>query len=188
MKTLADLKRDASTGRMYMVMTERYGSTEIIERLKGVRPVIKVNTVAITLQNADGQSSDLRFNFASLTEYTGDSLVIYNPGVRDLTAEEKAELNRADAERKAYEQKYPYSESYYHMKAFFKNSPFPYLAGCETVKGKRYERGQIIDNQIKGEAILKYKVVFADTLEEAIQMVYPEPVVHQMDITEYLTA
>lgn len=187
MRTLADLKRDANSGRMYMMMMERYGSTEIIDRLKGVRPVLRSNTVAIILRNQDGRESEMRFENAALTEYTGDTLTIYNPGERDLTPEEQAVLNQAEAERERYEKENPYSESYWHMKQFFKNCPFPYLAGNETIKGKRYQyNGKIQDNKIKGKAILKYKIVFADSKEEAEQLLNPEPI--QMTLADYMTA
>ena len=186
MKTLADLKRDAKTGRMYMLMTERFGSTEIIDRLKGVRPVIGCNTVAITLRNQDGKPSDMRFENAALTEYTGDTLTIYNPGKRDLTPEEQAVLDQAVAERKAYETVYPNSDSYYIGKSYIQKSPFPYLNGWKTIQGKRYDYKQITDNHLKGEAILKYKVVFADSLEEAIQLLDPKPEIHQITLDEWL--
>jgi hypothetical protein len=188
MKTLADLKRDARTGRMYMLMVERFGSTEIIDRLKGVRPVIGCNTVAITLRNQDGKPSDMRFEAATLTEYTGDTLTIYEPGKRELTPEEQAVLNKAVAERKAYEEKYPHSGSYYIGRSYIDKSRFPYINGDKTIHGKRYDYKQIIDNQIKGETALKYKVCFADSLEEAIQILDPKPVLHQLTLDEYLTA
>jgi len=174
MKTLADLKRDANTGKMYMLMIERFGSTDIIDRLKGVRPVLRSNTVAITLRNQDGQESEMRFENAALTEYTGDTLTIYNPGERDLTPEEQTTLDKAKAEQKRYEAENPYSESYWHMKSFYKSCPFPYLAGNETIKGKKYQyNGKIRDNKIKGDAILKYKIVFADSQEEAEKLLNP---------------
>lgn len=188
MKTLAALKREAKTGNMYMMMIERYGSTEIIDRLKGVRPVIGCNTVSLKLRNQDGKESEMRLESAALTEYTGDTLIIYNAGRRDLTAEETAILRQAEAEKKRYQEQNPYSESFWHMKVWFKNCPFPYLAGYETVKGKRYEGGRIIDNSIKGDAILKYKVVIANSIEEATQKLCPEPKIHQMDLAEYMTA
>lgn len=186
MKTLADLKRDANSGKMYMLMIERYGSTDIIDRLKGVRPVLRANTVSVTLRNQTGEESEMRFQNAALTEYTGDTLTIYNAGERDLTPEEKAVLNQAEAEKERYKKENPYSESYWHMKQFFKNCPFPYLAGNETVKGKKYQyNGKIQDNQIKGNAILKYKIVFADSMEEAEMLFNPEPV--QMTLADYMT-
>ena len=75
---LADLKRDAASGKIKLELVERYGKTgeEIPERIRGIRTVSKINTVAIFLANADGVESELRFDSAKLVEYDGKSLTI----------------------------------------------------------------------------------------------------------------
>lgn len=170
-KTLADLKRDAKSGKMFLQLFSRYGKTaeEIPERLQGIRPVVDCNTVAIFLQNRNGEKSEMRLGAASLTDYTGETLTIYNPGKREPNEEEAATLAAAAAARKEYQEKNPYSESYYFMKDYYKKSAFPYLDGFTTAKGKRYTNGLIIDNSIKGEKILVYNVIFAESIEEAEQ-------------------
>jgi hypothetical protein len=47
MKTLADFKRDAASGKIKLEMVERYGKTgeEIPERYRGIRTIQSVNTV-----------------------------------------------------------------------------------------------------------------------------------------------
>lgn len=70
-KTLADLKRDAASGKIAFELIERYGKTgnELPERLRGIRLVQSV---------------------ASLIEYTEDTLTVYSAGERSLTDEERA--------------------------------------------------------------------------------------------------
>ncbi len=48
--TLADLKRDAKSGRLRLEFVERYGK-EIPEHLQGIREVIGANSVCIKLRN-----------------------------------------------------------------------------------------------------------------------------------------
>lgn len=164
-KTLADLKRDAKSGKLSLEMIYRYGE-EIPERIKGARRVVDANTAAIKLMTNDGNISELRPEAAALIDYTPDSLTIYAAGLRDLTQEERAEMDRANKERQRYQEANPYSESYYHMRAFWKNSRFSYLDGAGEYKnGKALRRtadgDKIQDRSIKGDIILKYKVLTA---------------------------
>jgi len=164
-KTLADLKRDAKAGKLALEMIYRYGE-EIPEKMRGARQIVGVRTAAIDLLNKDGVKSELRFEAASLTEYTPETLTIYAAGVRDLTPEERAEMDRADIERKTYQEQNPYSDSFYHMRTWFKNSPFSYLSGLEEYTGSKRlyhtrDGVKIIDRAIKGDVMLKYKVITA---------------------------
>ena len=94
MRTLADLKREAASGKIRFEMVERYGETgdAIPERCRGIRTVEKVNTVAILLKTADGIISELRFDSAKLVEYDGKNLTIFERGERELTEQEKTIL------------------------------------------------------------------------------------------------
>lgn len=60
--TLAELKRNANSGKMKLELIERYGETgdDIIERLRGIRKVLRANTVGLILENLDGAESELR--------------------------------------------------------------------------------------------------------------------------------
>lgn len=53
MKTLADFKRDAASGKIKLEMVERYGKTgeEIPERCRGIRTIQSVNTVEMRRNN-----------------------------------------------------------------------------------------------------------------------------------------
>jgi len=164
MKTLAELKRDAQTGRMILTLTERYGSTDIIERLQGDRPVVGVNTVALKLMNKDGQTSELRLDNAKLTEYDGDTLTIYNPAYRDLTDNETKVLVSARAKRDEYDKQYPFGNGgYWLQKDYIAKSDCPWMEGYDFIKGKKYDqsRNKVVDKSIKGDAILRYKVTMA---------------------------
>lgn len=77
MKTLAQFKRDAATGKMSLELLERFGNTDIPEHQKGIRKVVKTNTVGLQLANPNGQISYLDYLPASLTEYDRETLVMY---------------------------------------------------------------------------------------------------------------
>lgn len=159
MKTMAELKREANSGKMALELVERYGSTEIIDRLKGVRKVLKANSAGLVLQNLNGEESRMDIKKATLMEYDGETLKIFNPGVRPLNSSEVATLAKADKARRDYEACYNGADGYYIYKRTLKESPFPYLAG-DTMRGCRFDRynNQIFDDTIKGDAILVYKV------------------------------
>ena len=92
MKTLADLKRDATSGKIQFELIERYGKIgdEIPKKIRGIRTVEKVNTVAILLKNSEGIISELRFPLsAKLVEYDGETLTIFARGERVLTEQEQ---------------------------------------------------------------------------------------------------
>ena len=158
---LADLKRDAASGKIKLELVERYGKTgeEIPERIRGIRTVSRINTVAIFLANEDGVESELRFDSAKLVEYDGKSLTIYERGERDLTEQEKKILADWQKIEDDYYQRNPHGDAYWKKKDYFKNCPCPWLAGYETVRGKYYKyNGKVLDNQVRGNAILKYNV------------------------------
>lgn len=60
MKTLAELRRDARTGKMSMEMLEWYGKTgeDIKANLRGIRKVEGANSVALLLRNNEGNISE----------------------------------------------------------------------------------------------------------------------------------
>lgn len=160
--TLSQLKRDANSGKMMLELTERYGKTgkEIKETLRGIRKVNRSNSVGIFLINNDGRESELTIRSAKLIDYDRKTLIIYNPGERIPTEEEKAVLKMRDELYKKYAD--TYSGGFWQVKQMFKESKCPWMDGGETKYGKRYDisKNIVYDNSIKGEAILKYNVYF----------------------------
>lgn len=167
MKTLADLKRDAKSGKFYGEMVFRYGE-EIPERLKGKRKLVDANSACVKFLNADGKKSELRIKYASLIEYTGDELIIYGYAMRDLTEQESKIMQ----EWKVIEETTQYHErsridalsdgnqTYWRETHFFKDKGYIYLMGLEEQAGLKYDRGtgRIIDKHIRGEKELAYKI------------------------------
>lgn len=159
--TLAELKRNANSGKMKLEIVERYGKTEddIIERLRGVRKVLRANSVALILQNLSGEESELRIPSAKLIEYDGNFLTVYAVGERDMTEQEKAVLGEWQRIEKEFYENNPYGEAYWKQVSYFKKCSCPWMSGFDTVNGKKYQyNGKVRDNQVRGAVILKYKV------------------------------
>lgn len=167
--TLAQLKRDAKSGKLYGEMTERFGSTEIPERIGGRRKIVDANSVGITFLNADGKKSECGIDRAALVEYTGDSLTVFQPGYRDLNVDEIRVMNgwkkikdtddyKMQSEIDALSDGF---STYWQEKAYYHNAGKMYLMGFEEQFGCKYDfnTGKIRDKSIKGDAILKYKIV-----------------------------
>lgn len=159
--TLAQFKRDAASGKMGLQLLERYGKT--ID--SGINPVVKVQSQSIGLQKGD-KISYLDIPYASLVEYDGEFLKVYDIGSRPLNAEEKAIM--AAWEKKANTPEFKEREridalsdgsgTYYTKKAFFMNSSCPYLFIDKPNLKYNYNKKEIYDAKVKGSCILKYKV------------------------------
>lgn len=163
--TLAELKREAKSGTLKLELTYRFGE-EIPERLKGIRQV-KGRSNSIIMVNGKGEESYLWFTCANLVDYDGQTLTIYSPGVRDLTAEEKLWFEKGKEEQDRYQKENPYTDSFWHMRGWWKETPCPWLDRYngnpgKKIRGKRlgyvnYEP-KIFDDSIKGKKDLAYKV------------------------------
>lgn len=159
--TLAQLKRDAASGCLALEIVERFGKSgeEIPQRLRGIRSVTRCNSVALFLRNETGEESTLRLEYAKLVEYTGDELVIYSAGYRDVTPQEQAVLDAV----KHIEEEYidSYSGGYWQKKEYVRNSACPWM-GYELcmIHGKKYDfsRKKVLDCAVRGNVILRYKV------------------------------
>ena len=158
-KSLSQLKKDANTGKLRAEMVYRFGE-EIPERLRGIRPVLRANSVALIFQNNDGKESELRIERAALCEYDGDSLKLFGYGERDLTAEEESVLSAVNAEMKRWYEQYPYCNGYWHKLDFLRKRGMEYLMGGSFVGSKRYNyNGKIIDKNIRGKLEIEYRFV-----------------------------
>lgn len=160
--SLAQFKRDASTGKMGLQLLERYGKH--IEELSIV-PVIKVGSQSITLKRGD-KESDLDIPYASLVDYDGEYLYVYSIGSRPLNEEEQSVMNawKQIASTKEYKERAEYdalsdgSSTYYQQKAFFLRSSCPYLFEDKPNLRYNYNKNEVYDAKVKGDCILKYKV------------------------------
>ena len=163
MKTLTELKRDAASGKLKLELVERFGKTgeSIPERLRGIRSAVGVNTVAIKLQNGNGEVSELRLPRSSLVSYDGKTLTVYQPGLRAVTDGEREVLRGAEAVKACYEQQYPGSDPYYKLVRYYAESPCPWMRPYGDEKqGKRYDaqKDKVLDRSVKGEVALRYLV------------------------------
>ncbi len=158
--TLAQLKRDANSGTLLLEMVERYGDTgeAIPKKLRGKRKVLQTNSVTLILLNADGEESTLYIDSAKLIDYTDDALVVYNPGLREPTDEEKKDLDEINSIYKKYAD--TYNGGYWQGKDFGMKSSCPWMLGYDKIRGKRYEshNEMVRDDAVRGEKCLKYKV------------------------------
>ena len=180
--SLAQLRRDAKSGKMTLEMLVRLGEPATDEttpaRLKGIRKVVGANTVAIKLLTADGsRESELRIERASLTEYDGETLSTFYPGRREMTPEEKKVMSewKAIEDDPDYQERLKWdcltdgSSCYWKKKSFFEKAGMTHLLGYEKVRGMRLdprayfegEKDCVIDDSVKGPLMMRYKVRFA---------------------------
>lgn len=139
------------------------------KRPQNLRPrkISKLQTNAIYLEGEEnkGKGSYLEIPQSSLMEYDGKTLCIYNYAAREMTEEEKRNEQLALKEQERYNQENPYSESFWHMKAWWAKCSTPWVMGSSWIKGKKRGQGndfyKIYDKSIKGNLILKYQI---DTL------------------------
>lgn len=181
--SLAQLKRDFKAENICSEMLVFCGGETIPKRLQGIRKAAGANTVAIFFRNNDvaAQKSELQIPRATLAKYTGDYLITYYPGVRDLTAEEQAVVDGwqkvADTaefkERSRIDALTDGSSTYWQEKAYFLQSPFPYLffgtdevRGCKRITG-RADHGKIRDSNIPGKVQNVYRLFKCDEDEPA---------------------
>lgn len=160
--TLAQFKRDASSGHMGLELLERYGKK--IDK-PVIVPVVKVQTNGVYLKRGNNESF-LDYPFASLFEYTGDMLKVYEAGKREpneleqciLNNWKKVESHPEFQQRARVDALTDGMSTWYQQKAFFDNSACPYLFTRKN--GMEYDRrtGKVIDPKIKGECVLVYKV------------------------------
>lgn len=170
--TLAQLKRDAKSGKLYGELVERFGITEIHAHQQGLRKIVDANSVGITFLNHDGKKSALDIDRAALVEYTGDTLTVYCPGYRDLNADEKRVMDgwKEITDTKDYKQRAEIdmlsdgSSTYWQEKGYYAKAGKLYLMGCEEQAGCVFDfnTGKIRDKNVRGNVALKYRIEVID--------------------------
>lgn len=155
--TLAQLKRDADAGILYLELLERgiQVGNEIPERLRGIARVTRSYSNGVYMQRCEGGESALEIRYASLIDYSNDHLTVYDAGVRSPTREELSVL--AEYERLKSENTF---SAKINANTFINNSKYPWMRGLKEVRGKYYmpQHNLIRDSKIKGKVALKYKV------------------------------
>lgn len=175
-KSLAQLKRDAKSGTLVMEMVERFGKTgeDIPPRLRGPRPLVDANSVAIMFRCRDGQISEYHIPRASLVDYDDDFLTVYRFGHRPMTEAEAAALEEwKQVQQSERYQQLSYSDAmtdgsstYWWWKSFWKEKGMPYMA-CYSVEdgnGRYYDAGinEVWDLNVRGEVEIRYRIVKDD--------------------------
>ena len=165
MATLAQLKRDANSGKMVLLLFWRYGATgdDLPERLRGRRKVIRANSVGLVIRTGTEETM-LYIENAKLIDYDGEFLTVYRPAYRDPTAEERFVLNTWHTKGTEYFQKNPFGDSYGMRKRYFAESLCPWMDGITKVRGKSYvsHKDKVLDQSIRGDMALRYQVIMED--------------------------
>lgn len=165
MATLAQLKRDANSGKMSLLLFWRYGATgdDLPDRLRGRRKVLRANSVGLVIWSG-AEETMLYIENAKLIDYDGETLTVYRPAYRDPTAEERFVLNTWNTMETEYFQKNPFGDSYGKRKAYFASSPCPWMDGITKKCGKSYvsHKDKVLDHSIRGEVALRYQVILED--------------------------
>lgn len=161
MATLAQLKRDADSGRMSVMLLWRFGKTgnDIPKEMRGVRKVFRANSVGLVLE-LNGKESTLYTDSAKLVEYDGKTLILYRAGYRALTAEERFVLNTWKSKEDEYYQRNPFGNCFGKRKDYFASSTCPWMDGINKIRGKKYypDKDKVLDYSVRGEMILRYEV------------------------------
>lgn len=164
--TLADIKRKANSGNMFLELVEWKGKqgNDIPERIRGLREVLRANSVGLILKTNSGEESSLDILSAKLVECDGDVLTVFEPAHRALTAKERNLLNQWKEFEQDYWNKNPFGNGpWIYRKKFFKDHGYQYLDGYKVVQGKKYlqHEDKVYDTQVRGNVVCKYNVVFA---------------------------
>ena len=188
--SVAQLKRDAKDGNLRAVMTVRFGEQvaqeDLPERMRGARKIVGANSNSLMFEDAveAGKTSMLALPKAALVEYTEDYLRIFAAGYREPNPGEQAVLDAWQAienteefrQRAEYDALTDGSSTYWQEVSFFRDKGMEYLMGFEKQRGlsvdinrrNRGEKAFIMDENIRGEVALEYKLERVKTFEEVL--------------------
>jgi len=166
MKTLAELKRELNIGNSITLVES---PTMVSHKWLNIkRYVIKKqgNGVYLSPDKNDTKGSFLEFTNAKLTEYDGKEIRVYQPGNRELTAQEKHALDNCPSKRPENKEIVEIdimtdgSRSYWMDKEYYQNIGMEYLENSRGTKRVDWNRDSItiIDEQIKGNLLLRYTI------------------------------
>ena len=159
--------KGSHVGKMYLELIERYGVPEehLSPDLVGPRSVIKVCSNGVELIGPYDRVSKLVLERASLVDYDGSTLCVYDPAIRELYAEEIIYKVKVEEQIKAKHLNNDSAE-FWLRKKYYEADGYGYLLGM-TTKGKPYlgsfwsgKKHFVTDKRYKGNLILKYRVCF----------------------------
>jgi len=159
--TLTALKRDLYVGRN-VVIEWAHDNNSLVGKI-GIITHVQGNAVVIDRQ--DKKRSWLCFPPASLIDYNGDIFTIYEAGKRELTDKEAEAIRTKpsnlpeNAKQLEVDMLTDGSTMFRRDKAHFEILGMEYLFCGHKSKGKRYSQGKVIDDAIKGEKTLCYKIL-----------------------------
>ena len=163
MKTLADLKRDFPK------------TTQIILKREPEVPRTfdKIQGTSFKFKKVNGGTTYLEIPKASLLEYDGVNVKIFEPGIRELTPEEQKvkDDEPKDDEQFRIDMLSDGSTMFYRSQRYYKDSGMFYLFGTEKEQGKRLTHSQkdpvtgfvkpmIEDDNIKGKLSIEYELKY----------------------------
>ena len=165
MKTLADLKKDLSIGTPLTMTFNSWGKGKFID-VK--RYIIKKQSNGVTIgeKPTDTKGSFLDYPKASLMEYDGQTLKIFEAGHRPLTENEQNIINNAPSclpENKQLVENdlmTDGSTTFFMDEAYFDKLDAEYLKGHKEVRGLKYNFNDqnIRDNSIRGQLSMQYTI------------------------------
>ena len=97
MKTLSDMKRDIKIGQKWEVVS--CNGKPPADKISGDREIVHIQSNSIAFKREDKPKSWLQFPPASLLEYSGDEIKIYEPGYRPLTEAEQSVVDNMPSHR-----------------------------------------------------------------------------------------
>jgi hypothetical protein len=160
MKTLADLKRDLAMPGLKLNLVSVSGIPK-----NEARTVFKIQTNNICFLKPDGKSKSwLELPKASLLEYDGKTIKIFEPARRPLTDKEKEIMANEprDAKQDEIDMLSDGSTMYYRRERYYRDSGYFYLFGTKADKGMRltHEKATplIEDETLKGELSIIYEM------------------------------
>lgn len=157
-KTLEDLKRSIKVGtRLKMV----YNKYKKITKENEIREVTKIQTNGFWL----GESF-FGYPPASLLDFDGKRITIYEPGIRDLTEEERNVINNLPSRRKENKEIFEIDMMTDGNRAYWMDRAYTKKVGAEWFwgwsKGKRFtynDGGKMVDKKIKGDKEREYIIL-----------------------------
>lgn len=152
MKTLADLKRTLTVGTR-LQLKERYGRP-----VNKKRTIVQIQSNGVWLKSDEPDEFDghgrsfLDYPKATLQEFDGETIRIFDAGERELTDAEREIIADEPRDEKQLELDMMTDTNimFWRRKGYYKDAGMEYL--------QKSRNGRIRDNKVKGTTILWYEI------------------------------